>query len=162
MIPMTDGSETVQESVSLHSELGRRSSESDETETIDSRANSEADEEAGRVVVDDTIEDPEVDIPGPRGVTLREAFASLDGVDPRVNFEKRAAVMKSIPKFLRGPFRNALKLALEEATTGDDVRAARGSEVVGDVAQNVASSSARRGGDCEGLVGGSVSIILAR
>ena len=112
--------------MSPHSERGRPSSESDETETVNSRGVSEVDEEAIRVVVPDTVEDPEVDIPGPSGVTLREALASLDGVDPRVKIEKRAAVTKSIPKFLRGPFRNALKSALEEAAAGDDVRAARG------------------------------------
>ena len=58
--------------------------------------------------------------------SLRATLESLDDVDPQRNFEKRASVMKSIPKFLRGPFKNSLKLALEEATAGDDVRAARG------------------------------------
>ena len=34
--------------------------------------------------------------------------------------------MKKVPKFLRGPFRNALKFALEEAIARDEVRQSRG------------------------------------
>ena len=34
--------------------------------------------------------------------------------------------MKSVPHFVKGPFRNALKLALEEASTQDEVRQVRG------------------------------------
>ena len=39
---------------------------------------------------------------------------SMDEVDPRSLFEQRASVMKAVPRFMRGPFRNALKLALRE------------------------------------------------
>ena len=87
--------------------------ESEDTETVDSRGESESFVDASRVVLPD--EDVEVDIPGPRGAIFREALSSLDRLDPRVNFEKRASVMKSIPKCLRGPFKNVLKSALEEA-----------------------------------------------
>ena len=55
----------------------------------------------------------------PRGVSLRMALVSLDEVDPRIVFCQRVSVMRSVPKFLEGPFRNALKLALEEATWGE-------------------------------------------
>ena len=44
----------------------------------------------------------------------------MDEVDPRGLFAQHAAVMKSVPRFLRGPFRNALKLALHEATRSND------------------------------------------
>ena len=47
------------------------------------------------------------------------------GFHPQQNFEKRVSVMKTIPKFLRGPFKNTLKLMLEEATTGEEVRVVR-------------------------------------
>ena len=41
---------------------------------------------------------------------------SMDEVDPRSLFEQRASVMKAVPRFMRGPFRNALKLVLREVT----------------------------------------------
>ena len=41
--------------------------------------------------------------------------------------EQRAAVMKTVPTFLRGPFRNAMKMALEEMLASPDaVRQERG------------------------------------
>ena len=51
----------------------------------------------------------------PRGPALREALESLDLVDTTRMFALRGAVMKTVPKFLFGPFRNALKFAMEEA-----------------------------------------------
>ena len=90
VIPMTDGSETVQESVSLHSERGFRSSESDETETIDSRGTSDADEETGRVVVDDTVEDPEIDIPVPEeSSSERHSRASIGWIHGPISRRER-------------------------------------------------------------------------
>ena len=78
----------------------------------------------------DTPIEQEVRVGLPRNVTLRMALVTLDEVDPNTHFRQRAAVMKSVPQFLRGPFRNALKLALEEATWGnsrdDEVRQERG------------------------------------
>ena len=57
-------------------------------------------------------------------------WSQLDEVDPAVVFRQRAAVMKSVPHVLRGPFRNVLKLALEEASWGNcrdnEVRQERG------------------------------------
>ena len=42
-------------------------------------------------------------------------------------FRHRVAVMKSVPRFLRGPFKNAVKLALEEVLASDqEVRQERG------------------------------------
>ena len=57
-------------------------------------------------------------------------LVNLDEVDPRVLFRQRTSVVRCVPRFLQGPFRNALKLALEEATWGnhrqDEVRQERG------------------------------------
>ena len=82
------------------------------------------------VHIEDEEEEREVVGGLPRGVSLRMALASLDEVDPHIVFRQRASVMRSVPKFLEGPFRNALKLALEEATWGnsvqDEVRQERG------------------------------------
>ena len=78
----------------------------------------------------DTPIEPEVTLGLPRNVILRMALVTLDDVDPHVHFRQRASVMKTVPHFLRGSFRNALKLALEEATWGnsrdDEVRQERG------------------------------------
>ena len=58
----------------------------------------------------DTPIEQEVGVGFPRNVTLRMALVSLDEVDPNTHFRQRAAVMISVPKILRGPFTNALKL----------------------------------------------------
>ena len=47
---------------------------------------------------------------------IRDAFASLDAADLEVVFSRRAVLMKTVPHFLRGAFRNAMRLAVEEAT----------------------------------------------
>ena len=45
-------------------------------------------------------------------------FQSVDEVDLTEVFEVPALVMKSIPKFMRGAFRGALKLSLQEIHRG--------------------------------------------
>ena len=81
-------------------------------------------------------------------------------MDPHVDFQQRAAVMKTVLHFLRRPFRNALKLALEEATWGnsrdDEVRQERGWKFLMLFAANVASPRAGRRTDFSCLVGGKV------
>ena len=47
--------------------------------------------------------------------TLRAALTELDGADLPHKFVRRAAIMKSVPHFLRGPYRSAMRLAMEEA-----------------------------------------------
>ena len=59
-------------------------------------------------------------------VAIREAFLSLDTVDLHTIFNKRAAVMKAIPRFLRGSFRNAMRVAMYEALHTNEVRRTRG------------------------------------
>ena len=102
----------------------QQDAEGSEGEVEDSVAGDE------EVHIEDEEEEREVVGGLPRGVSLRMALASLDEVDPRIVFRQRASVMRSVPKFLEGPFRNALKLALEEATWGnsvqDEVRQERG------------------------------------
>ena len=53
-------------------------------------------------------------------LVLREAFRSLDEVDVCQIFRCRATVMKSVPKCIRGPFRSALKLMLQEIVAGHE------------------------------------------
>ena len=60
---------------------------------------------------------------------LRAAIACLDGVDFIVMFKTRAHVMKSPPKFLRGAYKSAMRVALREweagTEVGDEVRRCR-------------------------------------
>ena len=60
-------------------------------------------------------EEAEVEIPQHGGV--REAFLELDLLSLPDHVKKRACIMKNVPRFLKGPFRNALRVALEEATS---------------------------------------------
>ena len=72
--------------------------------------------------------DPPFRMPGV--ATLRAAFLLLDQVNLAVEMEERANVMKSVPKFLRGPYRIAMRTALEEICGGrrsqEGVRQERG------------------------------------
>ena len=45
---------------------------------------------------------------------FREALRSLDEVNLEEVFQQRATVLKTIPACLRGPFRNAMKVILDE------------------------------------------------
>ena len=60
---------------------------------------------------------------------LRAAFVCLDGADLIVMFKTRAHVMKSPPKFLRGAYNSAMRVALREweagTEVGDEVRRCR-------------------------------------
>ena len=51
---------------------------------------------------------------------FRTAFRSMDEVDLGVIFRRRGVVMKSVPQCLKGPFRNAMKVVLEEIIAGSD------------------------------------------
>ena len=49
-----------------------------------------------------------------------EALASLDGVSLRDMFDTRAVVVHSVPFFLRGAFRGALKVSLQAIIRGHE------------------------------------------
>ena len=88
MFPLTNGSASSPLREFLHSERVPRT-ESEDTEIVDSRDESEFYVDASRVVVPDTVEDVEID-PGPRGVIFREATRQFreesvsDEVHPQV------------------------------------------------------------------------------
>ena len=65
-------------------------------------------------------------MPRVTSVEIRAAFEFLDTVDLRATFSRRACVMKTTPHFWRGPFRNALRLAMEEAVRAGEVHQNRG------------------------------------
>ena len=54
----------------------------------------------------------------PAGV--RDALRWLDGVDLNVVFHSKANVIKSVPNFLKGPFRNDMKVLIEEIVAGHE------------------------------------------
>ena len=56
---------------------------------------------------------------GPR---IREAFRSLDEVDVRHLFTMRAFLMKSPPKFVRGAYCSAMRIALQEIVEGSEAQ----------------------------------------
>ena len=62
-----------------------------------------------------SVAEPAVEVQPPRaaGREIRAALAALDAVDLPLIFQRRAVVMQSIPFFLRGPFRNAMLMALK-------------------------------------------------
>ena len=97
-----------------------------------------------------------------RAPQLRGAFAMMHLVDARTIFRQRAAVMKSVPRFLHGPFRNALKLAIGH---GGGVGQRRSSETrervegLDDVAKNVSASTMRERAHLTGKVDRTIRII---
>ena len=95
----------------------------EDTESIDGVEESQM----GDDVVVASTEEAELHMPQLRAPTLQAAFEALDHIQPCDHFRLRASVMKSVPKFLRGPFKNALKVALEAATRMPPHRAAVGS-----------------------------------
>ena len=60
---------------------------------------------------------------------IREALRRLDGCDVEQIFARRGCVMKSVPFFLKGPFRSALRIALIEATADEHVLRSRGGKL---------------------------------
>ena len=60
-----------------------------------------------------------------RTAALRAAFATLDSIILPDLLKKRPSVKRSVPHFLKGPFRNALRLALEEAVSEEVIRQER-------------------------------------
>ena len=53
-------------------------------------------------------------------------MAELDGVNLSEEFSRRPSVMKNVPHCLRGPYRNAMRLAMDEANHSNAVRSERG------------------------------------
>ena len=61
---------------------------------------------------------------------LREAFRRLDRIDLETIFSKRAVVMKTVPPFLKGPYRSPMRIAMAEATCDEHVRRSRGWKLI--------------------------------
>ena len=63
---------------------------------------------------DDPLLPPIAFVMPPRAA-LVEGFASVYQFDLSTVFQRRAVVMRIVPPILRGPFRNALRIAMDEA-----------------------------------------------
>ena len=57
---------------------------------------------------------------------IREGFRRLDAENLTTMFETRANALKTVPHFLKGPYRSAMGIALSEANSGDEFRGVRG------------------------------------
>ena len=75
---------------------------------------------------DEVMSDPEV-VEAHSSAAVRLVFSTLEEVDLTRIFRLRASVMKTIPSFLRGPFRTALRLARKLCTQFFCVRRGVGS-----------------------------------
>ena len=113
--------DAIEEVDERHSDLmseedGRSVSGEDDSDSIVGA--SEADQEA--VVHDPTPGEAPVEFI-PRDTQNVAAFASLDLVDMREVFSCRASVMQTIPHFLRGAFRGAVRVALKAVLHGYEI-----------------------------------------
>ena len=75
--------------------------------------------------IEEVFEVPEFRDTSPQ---IRGTFRWMDTVDEEL-FRTRAAVLRSVPHFLRGPFRIALRTALAEVIATEHVRQVRGWKV---------------------------------
>ena len=95
--------------------------------TIDDIESMEVQDHGSEVSKDETL--GIASVPGPfvmarRSLTpaVRASLVWLDEVDLDAVFMRRAVVMKTVPKFLRGPYRSAMRVAMEEAVHENDQR----------------------------------------
>ena len=96
-------------------------SSDDETVAVDGWEESLAGNDDDIPVFEDIVE-----VVMARTAGFSDGLASLDVIDPRTVFECRALVLRSVPRFLHGPFRNVLKIALEECLSPEILRQERG------------------------------------
>ena len=78
--------------------------------------------EAGSFDADESEVEPEAPFRLPGVAVLRAAFLLLDGVSLVEEMQDRACIMKSVPRFMRGNYRIAMRTALEEICAGERTR----------------------------------------
>ena len=78
--------------------------------------------EAGSFDVEENEVEPEAPFRLPGVAVLRAAFLLLDGVSLVEEMQDRACIMKSVPRFMRGNYRIAMRTALEEICAGERTR----------------------------------------
>ena len=75
--------------------------------------------EGGLEILSDQESEVEIPFRLPGAMARRRGFESLDGVSLVQEFDERACLMKTVPRFLKGPYRIALRTALEETNVED-------------------------------------------
>ena len=96
---------------------GPQASGDDEDADSDQDGNSDC----SSVWLDETEMPSQPEVPpeeAARDARVQTALRALDEVDLEETFARRAALMKSVPAFLRGSLRAAFRVALEEAQRG--------------------------------------------
>ena len=89
-------------------------------------------EAAVEVEVEDSAVEVKIEVEAAqsRSARIRAASRELDGVDVPAMFARRGVVMQNVPRFLRGAFRNAVRVVLDEIKAGsfgnDEMRQKRG------------------------------------
>ena len=64
--------------------------------------------------------DPVVVIAEGLTTRIRAALVWLDGVDLEAELQRRAAIVKTVPHFLRGSYRSAMRLAMGGVTSSPE------------------------------------------
>ena len=77
--------------------------------------------------IEELMSDPDPDVvEAHRSAAVQLALSTLDGVNLTTTFSLRASVMKTIPGFLRGPLRTAMRMDMTEAVHPVLLRQERG------------------------------------
>ena len=160
VIPLIDDFVRSQGSQSLHSERVP-SPESDDTETVDSRGESEVDEDAIRGMVPDTVEDADVDSPQAEGRSPQRSVGDSRWDGSTGLFREESSSHEVHPEILAWSIQECVEVGSGGSRSRRGSSRFQGLEVVGHASQNVASPSTRRGQNCEHHVGGSIWIVLA-
>ena len=113
-----DGVDRSQPEDGGHSDAAESDSITFDTESVFSEAD-EGSVLAG-VGVSKPVEDVAVEMAEIQSApaAVRDALRFLDAVDLSEVFSRRAVVMKSVPHCVRGPFRTAMRIILQEIVTG--------------------------------------------
>ena len=77
-------------------------------------------EVAVEVEVEDSAVEVEIEVETAqsRSVRIQDSYRELEYVDVPAMFARRGVVMQNVPRFLRGAFRNAVRVALDEIKAG--------------------------------------------
>ena len=98
---------------------------SDDTESLFEEGSAVSGED---MPIPPTKPDPVV-VVGGANLAIRAALMWLDDVDLEAEFSRREPVFKTVPQFLRGPYRSAMRLAMEGANQGNEQQHERGWKV---------------------------------
>ena len=100
--------------------------------------------EAASAVEEESNPEEPVKLIVPHGRPLRDTLISLDAWSLQGLVSKRAAVMKNVPRVVKGPFRNALQFATGRGHSDGEVPPRTGMEIVSLSASHVVAQTSKR------------------